>query len=213
MNGKDNAWKLLVVWTFLLTVISGVSTGRIIYVDDDGPADFNNIQAAVDDSNDADVIIIKTGRYTGAGNRDIDFMGKVITVRSLDPNDPNIVSNTVIDCQGSESEPHRGFKFNSGEKANSVLAGLTITNGYGPEDYIGDYTSWIGGAILCSSSSPTISNCIITGNSAYDGGGICCCKGASPRIRDCSILNNIGVGGGNKVTAEQCRDNQLYYQK
>jgi hypothetical protein len=31
-----------------------------------------------------------------AANRDIDFLGKAIIVRSTDPNDPNIVAATVM---------------------------------------------------------------------------------------------------------------------
>jgi hypothetical protein len=45
---------------------------RTITVDDDGPADFNNIQAAINDANHGDTIIVADGTYTGLGNRDID---------------------------------------------------------------------------------------------------------------------------------------------
>jgi parallel beta-helix repeat protein/predicted outer membrane repeat protein len=162
---------------------------RTITVDDDGPADFKTIQAAINDSNDADVIIIKTGRYTGPGNRDIDFMGKAITVRSLDPNDPNIVASTIIDCKAAAQEHHRGFSFNSGETSSSVLAGLTITNG--------NMESGTGGGIYCGRSSPTISKCIITSNSAGSGGGVSC-LGGSPKITNCTIIGNMcsSLGGG-----------------
>jgi pectin methylesterase-like acyl-CoA thioesterase len=114
----------------LVLFIPTTACGKNIYVDDDGPADFDNIQAAIDDSNDGDIIIVQPGTYTGAGNRDILFYAKAITVRSIDPNDPNIVTATIINCNGTEEEPHQGFLFNSGEEADSVLAGLTITNGY-----------------------------------------------------------------------------------
>jgi len=52
---------------------------RIITVDDDAPADFNNIQAAIDDANNGDIVEVKPGTYTGDGNRDIDFNGKART--------------------------------------------------------------------------------------------------------------------------------------
>ena len=63
------------------------------------PTDFNNIQAAIYDSNDGDTILVAPGIYIGQGNKDISFNGKAITVRSTDPNDPNIVESTIIDCQ------------------------------------------------------------------------------------------------------------------
>ena len=37
----------------------------VIYVDDDGPADFNNIQEAIDDCNTGDIVEVKPGIYTG----------------------------------------------------------------------------------------------------------------------------------------------------
>ena len=185
--------------TAVLAVLAGIasSQARIITVDDDGPADFNNIQAAIDDANHGDTVEIRPGTYTGAGNRDIDFKGKAITVRSTNPNDWGVVAATVIDCQGSEADPHRGFKFNSGEDANSVLAGLSITSGYGPRDVIaGNDRAFVGGGIYCAASSPTISECIISHNRAPNGGGICCCIGAAPRIRNCRVRDNSGFGGG-----------------
>jgi len=66
----------------------------------------------------------------GTNNRDLDFHGKAITVRSTNPNDPTVVAATVIDCQGTPSNSHIGFDFHSGEGASSLLFGLTITNGY-----------------------------------------------------------------------------------
>ena len=41
---------------FLIGVGCTAFAGQIITVDDNGPADFNNIQAAIDDSNDNDII-------------------------------------------------------------------------------------------------------------------------------------------------------------
>ncbi|GAG96895.1 unnamed protein product, partial [marine sediment metagenome] len=91
--------------------------------------DYANIQDAIDAAVDGDVVIVAPDTYTGDGNRDIDFHGKAITVRSIDPNDPNIVAATIIDCQGTFFDPHRGFYFHSNEDANSILEGFTITNG------------------------------------------------------------------------------------
>ncbi|GAH82429.1 unnamed protein product, partial [marine sediment metagenome] len=171
-----------------------VTEGRIITVDDDGPADFNNIQAAIEDANDGDVVEVQPGIYTGNGNRDIDFLGKAITVRSIDPHDPNIVAATVIDCNGAWMDGHRGFHFHGGEDCNSVLSGLSIKNGLAwGED---------GGGILIENSSPTIQNCVISDNSTYFagmgdlGGGICCKNSSNPVIVNCAINDNSAGGGG-----------------
>jgi len=161
---------------------------RIITVDANAPpADFNNIQAAIDDANDGDVVEVQPGTYTGPGNRDIDFLGKAITVRSTDPNDPNTVATTIVDCNGTETDPHRGFYFHSNEDANSVVSGLTITNGYAES----------GGGIFCDDSSPTITKCSIQHNYAFDGGGIYAHGVPDLVISGCAIVENqAGFGGG-----------------
>jgi hypothetical protein len=176
--------------------------GRTITVDNDGSADFNTIQAAVDDANDGDVVIVQLGRYTGYGNRDINFLGKAITVRSVDPNDPNIVEATIIDCNASETDWHRGFVFDSNEGPDSVLDGLTVINGQmsttPTTPLIREETS--GGAIACFSSSPTICNCIIKNNSALTGGGIFLTddvflKDNSTSIIKCIFIHNNASSG------------------
>ena len=155
------------------------AVGKTIYVDDDGPADFNNIQAAIDDSNDGDTVIISTGTYTGDGNRDINFKGKAITVRSSDPKDPAVVARTIIDCEARG----RGFNFHSNEGPDSVLAGLTITNGAAKD----------GSGIFIRGSSPTVKHCNITGNSwdgEYGFGGGLHIKDGFPVISHCTISDN-----------------------
>jgi len=183
------------ILVFLLSTTLTSSAARTINVDDDGPADFNTIQAAINDANDGDTIIVSDGTYTGDGNRDIDFLGKAITLRS-----ENGPENCIIDCQGSEDDLHRGFYFHSGEDANSVLDGFTITNG----------CAYSGGAIRCLySSSPTITNCIIRGNVApfepdfpwyfaQDGGGIYCYE-SSATITNCHFLGNTATGSGGAI--------------
>jgi hypothetical protein len=141
----------------LCVISGGDGDGELRYV----PSEYGTIQAAIDDCNEGDIVVIEPGTYTGTGNRDLDFNGKAITVRSADPNDSAVVAATIVDCNGSESEPHRGFYFHTNEDADSVLSGLTITGGYVS----------FGGAILCQNSSPTIVNCVFVDNSVSSGGG------------------------------------------
>jgi hypothetical protein len=153
------AKKLSTLIILLFTAAFASATTRLV------PAQYPNIQAAMDDCNDGDTVIVAPGTYTGPGNREIDFKGKAITVTSTDPNDPNTVAATVIDCQNAGG----GFFFHSYETSSSALAGLTITNG--------QQTSWPGppgGAIRCygSGTHPLVVNCAITGNSACMGGGV-----------------------------------------
>jgi parallel beta-helix repeat protein len=159
---------------------------KIINVDDDGPADFNSIQLAINFATDGDTVIVAPVAYTGPGNRDIDFLGKAITVQSSGPNDPNIVAATIIDCNGTRDEEHRGFTFHNGEDANSVLNGFTITNGHVES----------GSGILCDKSSPTIADCMISDNASWDrsGGGAISIFQSLSLINNCIITNNKGNG-------------------
>jgi hypothetical protein len=176
--------KLIFIFACLFWAVP--SQARIITIDDNGPADFNNIQAAINDANDGDTIIVADGTYTGPSNREIDFKGKAITLRSQ-----NGPENCIINCQRSG----RGFYFHSGETAQSILSGFTVMNGL---------ANGGGGAILCqSSSSPTIEKNLLQSNSAPEGGAITC-RGSSPTILSNIIKDNEafahgeipGFGGG-----------------
>jgi len=185
------------VWgviSMFLVVMAGLVEGRTITVDCNGPSDFNDIQAAINDANDDDVVIVADGIYTGAGNRDINFNGLAITVKS-----ENGPENCIIDCNGTEAEPHRGFRFDSGEDANSVLDGFTITNGYAEDG---------GGGVYCSSSSPTISSCILTGNFAGFGGGgmVIAYRDSDPTLTNCTFSgNSAGACGGAILLVDGCK--------
>ena len=191
----------------------------VITVDDDGPADYNNIQAAIDHANHGDIITVKPGLYIGDGNCDIDFQGKAVTLRSQDG-----PRSAVIDCaSGLDWQWHRAVAFVSGEGRDSVLDGFTIVNGrvIGCGAYPGgagilcvDSSPTIrdcvvransaaaicatpdsfGGGISCLGGSPLISNCVISGNSAVNGGGGIWCAGAAPVVINCTIVGNTGYG-------------------
>jgi len=168
---------------FLVVLIANTALGTIHRV----PEDYNTIQAAIEACRDYDTVVIAAGRYCGLGNRDINFLGKAITVRSADPTDPQIVSSTVIDCEGKG----RGFIFNRAETSNSVIAGLTVTGGY----------ALLGGAIYCyNGSDPLITRCLITGNSAVFGGAIACTNTNSrPQITNCRLTANSALVGGGAI--------------
>ena len=187
MRRKD----FLIVSLLLLTASASASTW---FIDADGTGDYPTIQLAIDASEPGDEIILADGTYTGQGNRDIDYKGKAITVRS-----ENGPANCVIDCEGTTIEPHRGFFFHSGESRKSVLDGVAIVNGTTEDSPFNG-----GGAIACKYwSNPTIKNCVLSNNTTGEwqgGGGIYCDAYSGPHIYNCVITNNTsGYGGGSGI--------------
>ncbi len=178
-----------------LLIAAGACLGRTITVDDEPGADFDNIQAAIDDADNGDTITVYPGIYTGSGNRNIDFNGKRIVVRSFDPHDPCIVEGTIIDCESDANSPHRGFYFHSEEMPDSIVNGLTIRNGYGPNQSINAGTHSAGGGVLCDDSHPAIMNCVIN-NCQGEYGGAICCVDSGLAVVGCNFSDNNAVEGG-----------------
>lgn len=132
-------------------------------------------------------MLVAPGTYTGAGNRGIDFGGVDLVLLS-----EGGAESTVIDCEGE----NRGFKFHSGETAASLVSGFTIRNGWAPPEGQSPYLE-NGGGIYCLGSSPTLTNCSITGNSADNyGGGIYCDQSSSSMLTNCTIVGNTAESGG-----------------
>jgi len=81
------------------------------------PGDFLTIQKGIDAAVNGDTVLVAAGTYKGAGNKNLDFKGKAITVTS-----ENGAALTIIDCEGVG----RGFYFHSGETSKSVVGGLPL---------------------------------------------------------------------------------------
>ena len=142
------------------------------------PADQPTIQDGIEAAATGDTVLVAEGTYY----ENIDFIGKAITVASnfIIDGDEAHIGNTIIN--GSQPEdPDYGscVRFMSGETINTTLKGFTLTEGLGTE-----YPAWgtIGGGICIESSSPTIINNNIIGNSANYDGGLGCSYGSDPII-------------------------------
>ena len=137
------------------------------------PGKYATIQEAIDAAEDGDEIVVDVGVY----RENIDFNGKNIILRSTDPDDPDVVGDTIIDGGGSGTV----VSFRSGEGEGAVLSGFTVTRG--------------SGVLISGGSSPVIEKCIIEDNTAEFGAGIAIFD-SSPIIRGNLIIGNSGFLGG-----------------
>jgi len=171
------------------------------------PSDYVTIQYAINQSDNGDVIIVDPGVYL----ENINFLGKNITVTGTDPENPDIVATTIIDGYRAGSV----VTFNSGESAEAVLTGFTITGGFGTKDNTFGEENFIywGAGIYCSNASLTITNNVISGNTGSQqmegdnpdtwrlgyGGGISCFESDAIIYRNI-IKNNTAFAGAGIMT-------------
>jgi predicted outer membrane repeat protein len=185
LSGSDNPTTLTMDSPRSVTANFSVAA---IYVDGASGQDTNDgltwetavktIQTGLDKAANGWTVLVANGTYTGTGNKNLDFNGKAIHLVSVGG-----AENCIIDCQDSG----RGFYFGQGEDADSVVEGFTIRNG----------VAGYGGAVYCcNSSSPAITNCTFSGNSASDGGAVYCWNHSSLTITNCTLSGNSAASGG-----------------
>ncbi len=155
-----------------------------------GGGDFETIQSAIDYAADGDRIVVHEGIYTSTTESIVDFLGKHITVTSLEGPETTFIDGQLV---------RRGVYFGNHETVLSVLEGFTITNCVAP---MNANAQAYGGGILCENeSSPTITNCVVSHNTAptYNnefgwfpgfGGGIALLQNSNPLVNLCTITNN-----------------------
>ncbi len=162
------------------------------------PLDYATIQEAIDTASNGDTIVVEPGTY----RENIDFKGKNIILRSTDPNDPEVVNETIIDGENNGSV----VSFKNGEGKEAVLSGFTITGGSGTwkegtfeyKSEKVEYKNYYGGGVLvCDGSSPVLKNNIISGNAAGGGGGVFIAGESFATLEGNTVKgNNASRGGG-----------------
>ncbi len=159
----------------LFVIFSAVSvcSGAVITVDDDGPADFNNIQDAIDFAVYGNTISVAAGTY----------IEKIILKNgvALIGQDPNI---TIIDGNDNGS-----VVISEGCDANTILEAFTITNGTATN------ARRRGGGMYNRVSNPAIINCAFSDNSAQNGSGMYNYY-SSPIVTGCTFTGNLADGSG-----------------
>ena len=176
------AFQTLLGVAMSMCVVSSALAATIT-VDDNGPADFSTIQAAINAAVDGDVVLVKPGTYTAAGAAAVvNFGVRAITLVSESGADATIIDGQdvrrciTVQLNSTSATKIKGFKLYRGR--NAVGAGMYVVN-----------------------SSPTIEdckfhNCVATGGAAA-GGGLRFLNSNSV-VRDCEFQSNSAdnAGGG-----------------
>ncbi len=182
--------KLICAVTVLAVSTAQAATIFVDAANCPGPGDgsvgdpYCSIQDAIDNAVGTDEIVVAAGTYFEM----INFLGKAITVRSTDPQDPVVVANTIIDGTGH----FHVVQCVSGEGPDTVLEGFVITGGNANSFPDNNF----GGGMYNNNSNPTVTNCTFSENSAGDGGGMANDFNSSPTVTNCTFSGNSGNSAG-----------------
>jgi len=188
-------WSLAVTLLLLGTTVHA----RTITINSEGTGDYPTIRAALNAAVSGDTIVLDPGAYFGFGNQDITLVGKALTLRSRDPNDPVVVADTVIDCQADRMSwsTHWVIGAEGGGGTHLTLAGLTLINGL----EVG-----AGGSIRAEEADLDVLNCTFRNNASLMPGGAVRCRNNRARFVGCTFTNNISDvehGGAVYATGSQ----------
>jgi hypothetical protein len=162
----------MVSCVFLFLILPAVTGETTLAVTIHVPADQPTIQAGIMTANTGDTVLIAAGTYSGEGNRDLDPLGKQLTILGD--------GQVTIDGSGDTTDVHAAFLMLNGADSATILENLTIT-GCAADD----------GAIQVFLAEVTIRNCRITGNQTH---GINSIGYAHPIVDSCLIYDNDGDG-------------------
>ena len=156
-----------------LVAASLPATAVTIHVPDDQPT----IQAGIGAASHGDTVLVACGTYY---EHDIVMKSGVC-----------LTSETgLADCVEVNAQSLGRVFYCAEVDSLASFVGLTLRGG------VTDlYEN--GGGMYCTSSSPTVTGCKFTGNSAFGGGGgLGCSGGSSPTVTGCEFTGNSAFGGG-----------------
>lgn len=195
---------------FILFSFNGLRAQSILKV----PADYANIQSAVDAAQEGDTVLVSPGVYF----ENVQLRGRNITLSSryfLEADPATVIRQTIIDgSQPVHPDTASCLLIWKGETAATVIQGFTFRGGKGTVwlDPAGAGTFREGGGILTEYSAPVIRHNIIRDNVvtpggagivSVGGGGIRCGEGAV-RIENNFIAHNRAEGYGGGVVLNYC---------
>lgn len=182
-TGTKWGWRVCGSWVGVLFIAFGgtpVARATTLSVSPTG-GEFPNIQAAVTAAAPGDTVFLSPGSYAGAGNVNIDFLGKTLCVMGSGRD------QVVIDC-GSAA---RAFCLDTNQGEGTRIQGLSIINGNATE-----LPGGTGGAVHLTTGHLALVDVEIRDCTALDGGGVSSywsdLQMDNVRISDCSASFRAG---------------------
>lgn len=146
----------------------GVCLAREIIVDASGQGEYTNVPPAVQAALDGDVIVVRPGSYANWYTA----RGKQLTIRSVDPDDPEVVAHTILSGGRARCE-----------RADCMIAGLTFRSG-----------------VLVDSSKVEFRNNVFEGCQSGSGGALFLYQ-AKVLLRHNALRNNRCTSFGSAINA------------
>ncbi|MGI6689095.1 MAG: Ig-like domain-containing protein [Christensenellales bacterium] len=161
-----------------------------------------NLKNVMDAAKSGDEIWVAAGTYSPGGDVTDTFLLKQglkvyggFAGGETDLSARNWVSN-VTTLNGNSKNRHVVTGGTDATSDDTRLDGFTITGGNANGDIINDNQ---GGGMFNNNSSPTVANCVFSGNTANSsGGGMCNASYSSPTVTNCTFSGNTTnhSGGG-----------------
>ncbi len=153
------------------------------------------VQAGVDAASMPGCIVwVSNGMYNTGGRMALGLLptnrlviDKPVTIRSLNGPSVTFIQGRADPVTTNGDAAIRGAYLTPG----AALVGFTITNGHTRATYTVLIWEDSGGGVLCESEDATVSNCVLTGNSAMHGGG-----GCGGMFANCTFKGNTAANGG-----------------